>query len=125
MKLLIIDDSSAVYRRLIELLGGVERLTALSVARSLHDMAAKCREFQPDTVVLDIDLPGGKGLGAIRTVKSICPAANLFIFSNHVACRDMALAQGADAFYDKSLEFEQLVARLLPDAAVATPLPIH
>jgi two-component system nitrate/nitrite response regulator NarL len=125
MKLLIVDDASAVYRRLIELLGGVERLTALSIARSLHDMPAKCREFQPDTVVLDIDLPDGKGLDAIRIVKTICPGADLFIFSNHVACRDMALAEGADGFYDKSLEFEQLVKRLLPGMPAMMPFQIN
>ncbi len=125
MKLLIVDDASAVYRRLIDLLGGIERLTALSVARSLLDMPAKCRQFQPDTVVLDIDLPDGNGLGAIGIVKSICPAARLFIFSNHVAYRDMAIAQGADGFYDKSLEFEKLVRCLIPDAPAAMPFAAH
>lgn len=118
MKLLIVDDASAVYRRLIELLGGIERLTALSVARSLHDMPAKCRGIQPDAVVLDVDLPDGNGLGAIHIIKWICPGATILVFSNNVDYRERALALGADGFYDKSLEFETLVERLL-----AMPLP--
>lgn len=38
MKLLIVDDSSVVDGRLLEMLGGVEYLTEFSsIARSLHE----------------------------------------------------------------------------------------
>ncbi len=112
VKLLIVDDSSAVYRRLIELLGGVENLTALAVARTLHEAREKCRSFKPDAVVLDLELPDGSGLEAIASLKSAASPPCVCIFSNRAECRDQALALGADAFYDKSLEFESLVSML-------------
>ncbi|HRQ58060.1 MAG TPA: response regulator transcription factor [Azoarcus taiwanensis] len=113
MKLLIVDDSSAVYRRLIDLLGGVENFTALSVARSLEEVTARCCALRPDAVVLDIDLPDGEGLQAVALIKSECPGASVFVFSNHLECRPRAMASGVDAFFDKSMEFEALVSQLL------------
>lgn len=120
MKLLIVDDSSAVYRRLLAMLGGVEQLTALSIARSLDEAVEKSREFQPDAVVLDVSLPDGSGVDAIQTIKSHSPAARVYIFSNQVEYRGKAIEAGADGFYDKSLEFEALVSCLVgPDRLAA------
>lgn len=116
MKLLIVDDSTAVYQRLLTMLGGVERLTALSIARSLHEAVEKSREFCPDAVVLDVQLPDGCGLDAMCAIKLNCPNTRFFIFTNQVEYRAKAMQAGADGFYDKSLEFEALVARLLSEA---------
>lgn len=113
MKLLIVDDSSAVYRRLIDLLGGVEHLTSLSVARSLPEARDKCCEVQPDVIILDIRLREGNALELLGQLKSMCPAALLFVFSNLLDYRHKALDAGADEFYDKSMEFARLVLRLL------------
>ncbi len=113
VKLLIVDDCSAVYGRLLAMLGGVERLTALSVARSLHEAVEKSCRLCPDTAVLDVQLPDGSGLDAILAIKANCPAAQILVFSNRIEYRDKARQAGADGFYDKSLEFEALVARLV------------
>ena len=43
VKLLIVDDPAAIYGRLLRMLEGVEHLTALSIARSLHEAVAKSR----------------------------------------------------------------------------------
>lgn len=118
MKLLIVDDSSAVYGRLLAMLGGVEHLTALSIARSLQEADEKSRDFCPDAAVLDINLPDGNGLDALRVIKRNCPNAQVFIFTNQVEFRDKARQAGADGFYDKSLEFEALVARLIGEDVI-------
>lgn len=113
MKLLIVDDSSAIYGRLLEMLGGVEHLTALSIARSLHEAVEKGRQLCPDAVVLDVRLPDGSGLDALAAIKKDSPNTRVYIFTNQVEFRDKALRNGADGFFDKSMEFEALVAQLL------------
>lgn len=113
MKLLIVDDSSAVYGRLLEMLGGVEHLTALSIARSLSDAVEKGRQLCPDAVVLDVRLPDGSGLDALAQIKRDSPNTRVYMFTNQVEFRDKARRAGADGFFDKSLEFEALVAQLL------------
>jgi DNA-binding response OmpR family regulator len=112
VKLLIVDDSSAVYGRLLAMLGGVEHLTALSIARTLQEADEKSRGFCPDAAVLDMNLPDGNGLDALRMIKRNCPLTRAFMFSNRVEFRDLSRRAGADGFFDKSLEFEGLVACL-------------
>jgi len=113
VKLLIVDDSSAVYGRLLGMLGGVEHLTALSIARSLQEAVEKGRQLCPDAVVLDVRLPDGSGLDALSAIKRDSPNSRVYIFTNQVEFRDKAMRAGADGFFDKSLEFEALVAQLL------------
>jgi DNA-binding NarL/FixJ family response regulator len=113
VKLLIVESSKAVHHRLIELLGGVETLTALSVARNLAELTERLEQLHPDTVVLDIDFPDGKSLHHIGAIREKLPNVCIYVFSNHSDCRERALNMGADAFYDKSLEFEQLIETLL------------
>lgn len=113
MKLLIVDDSSAVYGRLLEMLGGVEHLTALSIARSLHEAVEKNRLLCPDAVVLDVRLPDGCGLDTLSTIKKDSPNTRVYMFTNQIEFRDKALRAGADGFFDKSMEFTALVAKLL------------
>jgi DNA-binding NarL/FixJ family response regulator len=117
VKLLIVDDSSAVYGRLLAMLGGIERLTALAIARSLQEAIEKSKDFCPDAVVMDVHLPDGSALDTIAVLKRQCGAARVYIFSNRIECRAKAMASGADGFYDKSLEFEALVDRLTEEPA--------
>ncbi len=118
MKLLIVDDSSAVYGRLLAMLGGVEHLTALSIARTVYEADEKSRDFCPDVAVLDFQLPDGNGLDALRVIKRNCPNARTLMFSNQVEFRDRARLAGADGFFDKSLEFDALVAYLADESNV-------
>lgn len=121
MKLLIVDDSSAVYGRLLAMLGGVEHLTALSIARTLQEAGEKSRVFCPDAAVLDMILPDGNGLDALYLIKRNCPNTQVFMFTNQVEFRDKARQAGADGFYDKSMEFEALVTRLIGCEGVPGP----
>lgn len=117
VKLLILDNCSAVYGRLIELLGGIESLAALSIARNLAELPEKLDQLKPDSIVLDIDLPDGRSLTYLSRIRTQLPRARIYVFSNHHEYKAHAVALGADAFFDKSLEFEQLIAQLLGDAS--------
>lgn len=124
MKLLIVDENSAVYRRLLGMLGGVEGLTALAIARSLDELDWKCREFRADVVVLDPRLPGANGLSALHHVMRQCHEIPVYVYSNETDFKERALALGAEAFFDKSMEFESLAACLLARIGVhESPVP--
>lgn len=112
MKLMIVDDFPLIVERVIAMMGGIACLTGVSVAQTLHEVEEKCRALSPDVVVLDVNLPDGNGLDAVPIVRSYCPAAKMFVFSNHPEYRHKAEAGGIDGFFDKSLEFEALVKRL-------------
>lgn len=121
VKLLIVDDSSAVCGRLFGILGGVKHQTALAVARSLREAVEKGRQLCPDAVVLDVRLPDGSGLDALPSFKEDSPGTRVYMFTNQPEFRDKALRAGADGFFDKSLEFEALVAQLLGTDSASAP----
>lgn len=120
MKLLIVDDSSAVYGRLLGMLGGVRYLTA-AVARSLREVMEKGRQLCPDAVVLDVRLPDGNGLDALSSIKENSPGSRVHMYTSQVEFRGKALHAGADGLFDKSLEFKALAARLLGTDSVSAP----
>ncbi len=115
MKLLIVDDSRAVRSRLGALLAPIRSL-ATEQAASLGEAAAILERFRPDALVLDIQLPDGNGLSLLETVKRSHPATRVMMFSNHLAYRQRCLSLGADAFFDKSMDFEDLIDRIRRDA---------
>lgn len=112
VKLMIVDDHPEISDGLLAMLGGIERVTALAVARSLRQAKQKCRSYRPDVIVLDLHLPDGDGLEALRVIKAGCPNARLIVFSNHLEFRERALDAGALRFFDKPLESEALIACL-------------
>ena len=113
MKLLIMDDHAGTHGRLLALLGHVAEQDEFSIAHSLREIVEIASTRSPDAAVLDMNLPDGDGLEALRAIKYLSPATRVFMFSNLIDYRAKAMRAGAEAFYDKSLEFEALVDRLV------------
>ena len=65
---------------------------------------------QPDVVVLDVQLDGGRGLEVLNAVHPSAPQIQFIVFSNNSgpAYRKRYLDAGAVKFLDKSSEFDQL-----------------
>lgn len=65
---------------------------------------------QPDVVVLDVHLVGGKGLQVLSAIRGALPQVAFVVFSNHSepAYRKRYLKEGAACFLDKNNEFDQL-----------------
>lgn len=119
MKLIFADASRPFYWRLIERLGGIEHFTSLTVAFSVQDVVEKNRLVQPDAVLMDVCLPDGSGLAAIQQIHTDCPQAQIFMFSSRGESRRAALASGVDDVFDKFLDFEVLIDRLVELASHA------
>lgn len=113
MKLLIMDDRAGTHGRLLALLGKVADDDEFSIAHSLRDIVEIAANCCPDAAVLDMNLPDGDGLEALRAIKYLSPTTRVFMFSNLIDYRAKAMRAGAEAFFDKSLEFEALVDRLV------------
>jgi len=68
----------------------------------------------PDAIILDLHLPDQSGLEILRKLKAQLPLAIVAILTNHPdpEYRQRCLALGADHFFDKSSEVEDLMALL-------------
>ena len=112
MRVLILDSSPMVWKRLLEMLGDYPHVTSLAYARSLDEARRCLAVFQPYLLVLDVSLPDGNGLDLLKEVRAARSRTKVAVFSNQGELAQLSLNQGADWFFDKSLEFPQLLELL-------------
>lgn len=111
MKLLIVEDSLDVAERLCQLLRGTPGLE-IDRAGTLGEGIGRLRGTAPDALVLDLRLPDGNGIELMRLAKRERPAIRVMMLTNHTHYKDYCLGQGADYFFDKAMNYEDLVATI-------------
>jgi DNA-binding NarL/FixJ family response regulator len=108
---LVIDAAAAVRGRLVARL---REAGVVVVGEAANGEAALALAFAtlPTTIVLDVDLPGRRGLELIALLKAAVPGVAVVVLTNALPYRRAALAAGADFFLDKSSEFDAVAAML-------------
>ena len=119
LKVLVVDDSSVVRKRLAGLMAEAAAVEAVTEAGNAADALLAVTRFRPDVVILDLQMPEGSGLDVLRSLRRSNPCPTLVVLTNHTddhyrrACRE----GGADFFFDKSTDLErvlEVVAALRP-----------
>lgn len=117
MKILAIDDSKVnllLYKGAIaQYLEGA----VLQTARSSAEGIELARSWHPDTILLDLQMPEMDGFETIRRLKNTPSTAFIpiiIITASDVASKDRirALDLGADAFLQKPIASEELIAHI-------------
>ncbi|MFD2111485.1 response regulator [Thiorhodococcus fuscus] len=116
MRLLIVDDSLVVWRRLFDMLKDLSDVSFLAYSRNLSEARHYLAGFGPDLLVLDISLPDGSGLDLLQDVRLRGLGTKVAIFSNLSELRGVSLDLGADWYFDKSMDYPQLLS-LIEDRA--------
>lgn len=122
LKVFHADDSPMIRERVVSLLDQAA-MAVVGHAETPQYAIEGILALHPDVVVLDVQLEGGSGLQVLRAVRHIAPDIAFVVFSNHSdpAFRKRYLDEGAQAFLDKSTEFDQLVRAV----AQASPVFTH
>lgn len=125
MRTLIVDDTPQVLqdlRQLLELTGMVE-----IVAQARNGLEAIClaEEFQPEVVIMDLEMPGLDGYAATRQIKAQHPTTRVIILSVHADPdeRRRAREAGADNFVVKGARYETLMNAILDNPCEGSPCP--
>lgn len=128
-RILLIEDSEVLTRRLMELLDEPGRLAVAAVAKTQTEALTRLRESSYDALVVDIELAEGNGVLAIRQARQLYPpdAQPLIVVLTNYASdfvREHCFAAGADYFLDKMRDIALLKA-LVADARSkwASPAP--
>jgi DNA-binding NarL/FixJ family response regulator len=118
VNVLVVDDTASVRERFVSMLAALPGVDSVIEAASASAALDALRDWQPDVVLLDLHLPDCRGLSLAARVKRARPAALLLVVTNHGTPqhRRRLLALGADALFDKSREFDEVV-RLVAEAA--------
>jgi DNA-binding NarL/FixJ family response regulator len=118
MKLLIADDSKAVRERLYEMLSDIPGVDEIIQANSGYEAVALALEHDPDVAILDIRMPGKEektrenGIYSLENIKKHKKSTVVIMLTNYPLpqYRKECMKRGADYFFDKSIEFEKVIA---------------
>lgn len=112
VRVLVVDDSPAVRKRLFELLSDADGVDQVSEAADAAAALDLVRSTTIDLMVLDISLGAHSGLDLLRTLRAEHSEIMIVVLTNSStdAHRDECLRRGAHFFFDKSHEFERALA---------------
>ena len=111
-KVLIVDDSEPIRRRVAELLEESGQIRIVGQAGNSRDAMSAMQKLRPDTVILDIRIPESSGIQVLKEIKCRYPAVKVIMLTNfdNPQYRRQCRQLGADHFLNKTLEFEKIVA---------------
>lgn len=112
MKLLIVEDHSELLEAMHLALTGAGY--HCETARDLESASEKIFLYEYDTIIVDINLPGGSGLRLVRLMKERETRTGIIIVSarNSVINKVEGLELGADDYITKPFDMAELIARV-------------
>lgn len=111
LRIFLVDDSRLVVERLIALLATVEGVQIIGSARTTSAAIRGIQHLLPDLVILDFQLTDGTGIHVLKAIKQGTTPPLVLMLTNfaYPQYRTECVQWGADYFFDKSQDFEQVV----------------
>lgn len=111
LRVFIADDSRLVMERLIVLLATVEKVQIVGAARTANAAIRGIQHLSPDLVILDFQMPDGTGIDVLKAIRQDKVPSLVMMLTNfaYAQYRTACMQYGADYFFDKSQEFEQVI----------------
>lgn len=112
-KILVVEDDGEMGLVLDMVLS--EKNFQLEYVNDLLSADEYLKQQQPSLILLDNKLPDGFGVDFISYVKKKYPSIKIIMISGLASARDVALANGADMFFEKPFsldEFYKAIDRL-------------
>lgn len=114
MKIFLVDDSLVIRQRLKRLIADVPGVLVVGEAGSVREATDAILEQKPDVAILDIHLFNGSGIDVLKDAKKADPTLIVIILTDYPfpQYRIKCMEVGADFFFLKSSEFDQIVPTL-------------
>jgi len=115
MQILLIEDSPLLRRLLSETLNEIKGVHVCGYAETESQALELLESKTVDLAIIDIELSQGSGVGVLRALQQFperygFPMKVVFTNYSHSAMRQRCEELNIDAFFDKSLEMDDLVA---------------
>ena len=129
-RVLLIEDSEVLSRRLVDLLSEPGFVAIAAQAATQSEALARLEDATFDVLVVDIELAEGNGVAVVRNVRELYPPEAqplIVVLTNYASdfVRDHCFAAGADYFLDKMRDISQLKAIVASGQSKWTPGPAH
>lgn len=130
IRVLIADDSALMRKTLKRLLEMQPEIEVVAIARDGNDVVDKAREYRPDVITMDVNMPGQDGITALQYIveEKICPVIMVSSLTQEGAVTTFeALELGAFDFVAKpggtvSSNMESVAGELLSKIRLAASL---
>ena len=114
MNVFMVDDSAVIRERLKRLVADLPEARVIGEAADAPGAVADILAQKPDVVLLDIHLLDGSGIDVLQKLKQVEPDIAVIILTDYPypEYRQLCLEAGAEFFFVKSTEFEDVVPAL-------------
>jgi DNA-binding NarL/FixJ family response regulator len=114
MKVLIVDDSAIIRVRLAELLTEIEGVEVVAQAENAMRAFDLMQALKPDVAIVDVRMPKRSGMELLEDVKKTRQPPKIIMLTNFPTPenREKCFSRGADFFFDKSSEIEEVMSVL-------------
>jgi two-component system response regulator DesR len=102
MRILVADNDARVRTALQTLLAQEPGLVMVRESSDLGSIAAQFKDFRPDVLLLDWELPGRPAAALLVAMGTCDVRSRIIVLSKRPESEDAALAAGADGFVSKS-----------------------
>ncbi|OQP65677.1 response regulator [Niastella populi] len=112
LTVLVVDDSVMFRQRVICLLND-RNLNPVLQACNYEEAVNWLLQTEVHLALLDISMPGKNGIELLKLIRCRYPGTKVWMISNHADeyYKQLCLSTGADYFFDKSLDFEEIENR--------------
>ena len=112
-RILVIDDHPLLREGVSSTLDTVDDFEVIGQGGSYSDAITMAHDFIPDTILLDISMPGG-GVEATREIHEALPSIKLIMLTASEDEKDVmsALQAGANAYILKGIGGKELIKRV-------------
>lgn len=112
-RILLIEDSEVLSRRLVDLLTDPGCVAITAQATTQSEALSRLQGGSFDVLVVDIELAEGNGVAVVRNARQLYPPEAqplIVVLTNYASdfVRDHCFAAGADYFLDKMRDISQL-----------------
>lgn len=105
-KVLVVEDEGEIALLLNIILN--EKNLELDYVNNLLSADEYLQKEEPSVIILDNKLPDGFGVDFISYIKKKYPSIKIIMISGFASARDVALANGADVFFEKPFSRKEL-----------------
>ena len=119
-RLLVVDDHDVVRQGLVTTLKSCG-YTSIESATTIKESRSKIAAFNPEAIIVDINLPDGSGLELVQWIRKISGTVAIIVLSLNEPSLFAHLARnaGANAYVSKSRPVDEIVSTL--SFAIAHP----
>lgn len=110
----IVDDSEVIRERLQEMMAEIPGVRIVGQSGDPAEALKAIYRCRPDAVILDIRLPGINGIELLKKIKARQPEIRVIMLTDYPyrQYRQQSLLAGADYFFHKATEFNNVIELL-------------